>query len=65
MTWQSTKYDEFCSPSAVSDIGLVPTSQIADGSGVPFDCVDVVGNSLTRQPDLSYTLNAAYRAGLG
>jgi outer membrane receptor protein involved in Fe transport len=65
LTWQETQYDDFCSPSAVSDIGLTPTSVISDGSGVPFNCVDVAGNSLTRQPDLKYTLSATYRAPLG
>jgi outer membrane receptor protein involved in Fe transport len=65
LTWQDTQYDDFCSPSAVTDIGMPPTSVITDGSGVPFDCVDVSGNSLTRQPDLKYTLNGTYRAPLG
>ena len=54
---------EFCSP-AVSDIGLVPTSLITDGTGVPFDCVDVLGNSLTGNPTC-LTRCASYRAPLG
>ena len=65
LTRQNTQYEEFCSPSAVSDIGLTPTNRVTDGSGVPFDCVNVVGNSLQRQPDLTYTVNATYRAPLG
>ena len=65
LTRQDTQYEEFCSPSAVLDIGLTPTSLVTDGSGVPFNCVNVVGNSLQRQPDLTYTLNATYRAPLG
>ncbi len=65
LTWQDTQYDDFCSPSAVQDVGLLPTAIVTDGSGVPFDCVSVVGNSLTRQPDLTYTLNATYRGAVG
>lgn len=64
LTWQDAEYDEFCSPQAVDQIGFVPTDLLVDGK-VLFDCVNVVGNSVQRQPELTYTLNATYRAPLG
>lgn len=62
MTWQETEYETFCDPNAVQNIGLDPTNTVGDGSGVLFNCVSVIGNEFSRQPDLAYSLAATYRA---
>ncbi|MCZ6774817.1 MAG: TonB-dependent receptor [Proteobacteria bacterium] len=64
LTWQETEYETFCDPNAVQRIGLTPTNTVGDGSGVLFNCVSVIGNEFSRQPDLAYTLAATYRAPL-
>jgi outer membrane receptor protein involved in Fe transport len=48
----------------VQNIGLSPTNTVGDGSGVLFNCVSVIGNEFSRQPDLAYTLAGTYRAPL-
>ncbi len=64
LTWQETEYETFCDPNAVQNIGLDPTNTVGDGSGVLFNCVSVIGNEFSRQPDLAYTLAGTYRAPL-
>jgi hypothetical protein len=63
-TWQATEYETFCDPNAVQRIGLSPTNTVGDGSGVLFNCVSVIGNEFSRQPDIAYTLAGTYRAPL-
>lgn len=60
-TVQDSEFKDYCDATAVSGIGLLPTKEIGDGSGVLFDCIDVSGNEFSRQPDLSYALAASYR----
>ena len=64
-TWQSTEYETFCDPNAVSQIGLEPTHRVATDPGVLFNCVSAVGNEFSRQPDLAYNASATYRGALG
>ena len=59
---QSTEYETFCDPNAVLRIGMEPTNTVGDGSGVLFNCVSVIGNEFSRQPDLAYALAGTYRA---
>jgi outer membrane receptor protein involved in Fe transport len=62
LTYQTTEYETFCDPNAVQNIGLDPTNTVGDGSGVLFNCVSVIGNEFSRQPDLAYTLAGTYRS---
>lgn len=56
------EFDESCDPLAVSNLGFTPTDTIAGGS--PTNCVNVSGNDIPGQPDLTGSLSATYADSL-
>ena len=63
-TLQGSEFEEYCDATSVGGIGLAPTNEIGDGSGVLIDCVDVSGNEFSRQPDIAYVVASTYRTTL-
>ena len=55
-------FDQSCDPLAVTNLGFAPTDTIEDGAAT--NCVDVSGNDIPGQPDLTAALSATYADSL-
>ncbi len=62
-TYAQATFDESCDPLAVSNLGLPPTDTIAEGSAT--NCVDVSGNDIPGQPDVTAALTGTYNGNIG
>ena len=62
-TYAQAEFASNCDPLAVTNLGLPPTDTIADGAAT--NCVDVAGNDIPGQPDVTGALTGTYAGNIG
>lgn len=63
LTLANAEYTDRCSLFAVASLGMTPDVLQSSGASA-YDCVDVTGNKVINQPDVSTSASVTYRATL-